>query len=340
MPPRPFPQSLSIGTDICRYTRFLKYFPKHQHPQNTTTAISSQTLLFKLFDKVFLPSEQREFWRRFQAPTATSRRLVPSSGSGSAPYQQHWDEQRAEKAARYIGGRWAAKEAVIKAFSSERRLMLRDVEIRSNLITKQPLAVVLDQASKPRYQSAEEVYADLTRRWQLSKELAKQLGEGAAGAALDKESRNIEEFTSRQHTAEANKHLVQQEGPNNEQERQTTPSSAAAAATATPRILPEKGLLNLNAVTQLLEHESQPSSSSSSTSPAEEQQNEPKQKPATVAEKSQSKRHQQLEEEIKRLRETERAEKDDEWENLQGQIVQVSISHDGKYCVATALAAV
>lgn len=334
MPPRPFPQSLSIGTDICHYTRFSKYFPPHQHHQNTTTEISSQTLLFKLFDKAFLPSEQRAFWRRFHAPSVTSRQSVSGSGSvATSPQIQRWDRQRAEEAARYIGGRWAAKEAVIKAFAAERRLMLRDVEIRRDAKTKQPLAVVLDETSNTKHQSAKEVYASLARRWQLREELSKQQEEGAAGVAPAKGLRIIKEPFMNRHTArrlEFKNDLPQQE-PANEPEPALTP-------TPTPSILSEKGILDLNAVTQFLEQDQQPSSSSTAN-PAQEQEQQQKQDAdmQETTEEPQIERS-RVHEEMVRLRKEEQAE--DAWNNLQGQVVKVSISHDGEYCVATALAAV
>ncbi|KAG9597734.1 hypothetical protein KCU77_g2568, partial [Aureobasidium melanogenum] len=336
MPPRPFPQTLSIGTDICHYTRFLKYFPTHQ---NTTTAISSQTLLFKLLDKLLLPSEQRDFWRRFQAPSTTFRRFAPGARGDVAvsPQIHQWDEQRAQEAARHLGGRWAAKEAVIKAFSSQRRLMLRDVEIRRDAKTKQPLAVVLDETGNTKHQSAREVYGNLVRRWKLRERLASLQREGAGGGAPDKGLRIIKEPSLNRHTArslEFKEDLPQQESTSEPE----TPAAAPASAPA-PSILSEEGILDLTAVTKLLDQQ-QPSSSAP---PTQEPQEAQQQKQDTNLqdnreEPQRSKRSHQLEEEMKRLRKEEQAE--DAWNNLQGQIVKVSISHDGEYCVATALAAV
>lgn len=337
MPPRPFPQSLSIGTDICHYTRFSKYFPTHRNLENTTTKISPQTLLFKLFDRAFLPSEQRDFWRRFHAPSATSRQGVSGSGSGAvSPQMQRWDSQRAEEAARYIGGRWAAKEAVIKAFASERRLMLRDVEIRKDAKNKQPLAVVLDETSNTKHQSAKEVYASLVRRWQLREELSKQQEEGAANVAPTKGLRIIKQPFLNRHTArmlEFKNDLPQQEP--------TVEPKATSASVPTPSILSEKGILDLSAVTQILSQD-QNFSPSPSTNPAQEQQQEEQQQKQDTdvqenLEELQSERS-PIHEEMVRLRKEEQAE--DAWNNLQGQVVKVSISHDGEYCVATALAAV
>lgn len=57
MPPRPFPLALNIGTDVCHTARFKKYFI--QHPTYRHSG------LFRLFDKLLLPSEQKAFWKRF-----------------------------------------------------------------------------------------------------------------------------------------------------------------------------------------------------------------------------------------------------------------------------------
>ncbi|KAH0142089.1 hypothetical protein KCU67_g14202, partial [Aureobasidium melanogenum] len=116
--------------------------------------------------------------------------------------------------------------------------------------------------------------------------------------------------------------------------------AAAPASVPTPSILSEEGILDLSAVTKLLDQQ-QPSSSSAprTQEPQEAQQQNQDTVPQEYPEESQtSKRSHQLEEELKRLRKEEQAE--DAWHNLQGQIVKVSISHDGEYCVATALAAV
>ncbi|KAH0194231.1 hypothetical protein KCV03_g504, partial [Aureobasidium melanogenum] len=350
MPPRPFAQSLSIGTDICHYTRFLKYFPtthqQHlvQNKTTTTTALpSSQALLFKFFDKTLLPSEQRDFWRRFRGPSATFRRFAPGGSAGAgdvvvSPQVHQWDEQRAQEAARHIGGRWAAKEAVIKAFSSQRRLMLRDVEIRRDAKTKQPLAVVLDETSNTKHQSAREVYASLVGRWKLRERLAKLQREGAVEVAPGKGLHIIKEPSLSRHTARSLEYKQdlppQQEQPISEPKPETT-----HAPTSTPSILSEEGILDLSAVTKLLDQQQRSFSAPPTQEPQEAQQQNQGTVPQENPEEPQtSKRSHQLEEELKRLRKEEQAE--DAWHNLQGQIVKVSISHDGEYCVATALAAV
>ncbi|KEQ58733.1 uncharacterized protein M437DRAFT_58544 [Aureobasidium melanogenum CBS 110374] len=287
MPPRPFPQTLSIGTDICHYPRFLKYFPS-SHQVTQITATSSSTPLFKLFDKTFLPSEQRVFWRRFPSPP---QRSISSTGTES----RVWNTQQANEAARYIASRWAAKEAVIKAYAAERRLMLRDVEIRKDAKTKQPFGVVRDEGEGKGYEDAREVFGKLRRRWELSRHTARK------------------------------EDMPQQEPTTLEPETATAPTSS---------ILSKNGILDLNAVTKLLDQDPKTTTSSAPQEAQQHNQTPDQQHAPTEPQTRQS----QLEEEMKRLRKQEQAE--DAFNNLQGQIVKLSISHDGEYCVATALAAV
>ncbi|KAI4725922.1 hypothetical protein E4T49_06310 [Aureobasidium sp. EXF-10728] len=347
MPPRPFPLSLSVGTDLCHHTRFLKYFPLHQHLSSTTTFLSSQTLLFRLFDKAFLPSEQRAFWRKFQdaAPTASYRRLV--LGREQRTGIQQWDEQKAIEAARYLGGRWAAKEAVIKAFSGMRRLMLRDVVIRTEGKGKAPVAIVLDESSgeeTAKSQSAQEVYAQLVKRWEFREQLKELQSEDGGSMRI------VKKASMTRHTAREQEMKKRMPGQQDEQQisppSSTTAPKPAAAATKqtspTPPILSQDGILDLSAITQILEqHQNTSSSTSSSSTPTPPQTPTPEPndaKPEPQDAKDTKNPQTSLEEEISRLRRQE--QQLDAFNNLQGQVVKISISHDGEYCVATALAAV
>jgi phosphopantetheinyl transferase (holo-ACP synthase) len=307
MPPRPFRQSLSIGTDICHYPRFTKYFPLHQHLASTTTAISSQTLLFKLFDKAFLPAEQRAFWRRFQS----------SSRRGETEQQQQWSEKKAEEAARYLGGRWAAKEAVIKAFTPQRRLVLRDVRVWSVGSGKQPLAIVVDEEEGRKYAPAKEVYEGVSRQMGLVEELRvlKKGGDAVASSGL----RIIKKAILSRHSARSMEMKKSAPPPETEASTEQSPTP-----TTTPSILSGSGILDLNAVTDILQQDGEAPSTQTTQEEVREDE-EPQIKQA------------RLQREIQRLLEEEQVE--DGWANAQGQVVKLSISHDGEYCVATALAA-
>jgi phosphopantetheine--protein transferase-like protein len=323
MPPRPFPQTISIGTDICHYPRFNKYFPIHQHLASTTTAISSQTLLFKLFDKVFVPAEQRAFWRRFQ-PSA-SRSLQPG-GAGSTE-QSFWSEKKAEEAAKYIGGRWAAKEACIKAFAQKRRLVLRDVRVWSSAQGQQPFGLVIDEVEDAKYDSAKEIYERFVRRRGLVGELKVLLQQQREGSASG--LRIIKRASLNRHTARTME-MKKMEPPLPPPLQETgssirRPLDFASSSTTPPPILFKTGILDLDAITSILNQQEETSTPSTPQAKAKED-GEPQ---------SQQDR---LQQEIERLSKEEMEE--DGWENAKGQIVKLSISHDGEYCVASALAAV
>jgi phosphopantetheinyl transferase (holo-ACP synthase) len=317
MPPRPFRQSLSIGTDICHHPRFSKYFPIHQHLASTTTAISSQSLLFKLFDKAFVPAEQRAFWRRFQPSSASKG--SPNSVVDGTEQQIFWTEKKAEEAAKFLGGRWAAKEATIKAFTAQRRLVLRDVRVWSVGQGKQPLALVVDEVEGgvKKYDSAKEVYERFLLQRRLGEELKllqRQGKQGNEGTVLPSSGglRIIKRPILSRHTARSM-----------EMKKMAPLEPETETSTKSPPILSKTGILNLNAVTDILNQGEETSTSIPAT-----------QTPQAGPQSQQ----QQLEEEIERLNREELEE--DGWDNMQGQIVKVSISHDGEYCVATALAAV
>jgi phosphopantetheinyl transferase (holo-ACP synthase) len=312
MPPRPFRQSLSIGTDICHHPRFSKYFPIHQHLASTTTAISSQTLLFKLFDKALVPAEQRAFWRRFQ-PSSSTPKKSPNTPNNTE--QIFWTEKKAEEAAKFLGGRWAAKEATIKAFTTQRRLVLRDVRVWSVGQGKQPLALVVDEVDGGvQYDSAKEVYEKFALQRRLGEELKllQQGKEKDAGLPGSGGLRIIKTPMLSRHTARSI-----------EMKKTAPPEQEMESSTTSPPILSKTGILNLNAVTDILnQQQEEPSAALPDVQALQEPQS----------------RQQQLQEEIDRLSREELEE--DGWDNMQGQIVKLSISHDGEYCVATALAAV
>jgi phosphopantetheinyl transferase (holo-ACP synthase) len=329
MPPRPFPQTISIGTDICHYPRFNKYFPIHQHLASTTTAISSQTLLFKLFDKVFVPAEQRAFWRRFQ-PSA-SKSLQPG-GAGSTE-QSFWSEKKAEEAAKYIGGRWAAKEACIKAFAQKRRLVLRDVRVWSSAQGQQPFGLVVDEVEEGvKYDSAKEIYERFVRWRGLVGELKVLLQQQREGSASG--LRIIKRASLNRHTARTME-MKKMEPPPPPPQQETgssirRPVDFASSATTPPQILSKTGILDLNAITSMLNQQEEPSTLTTTTSQTPQAETKEDAEPQTQQDR--------LQKEIERLSKEETEE--DGWENAQGQIVKLSISHDGEYCVATALAAV
>lgn len=127
MPPpllRPFPiPSLSIGTDIAHIPRIARL-------------VASQRTLPRFLRKLFTSREERAFHLRF--PLGGS----PDSDSGSSSGGEQ--QRREDAAARYLAGRWAAKEAVVKA-CSWRRLMFDEIQILKDEGGKRVYGVILDR---------------------------------------------------------------------------------------------------------------------------------------------------------------------------------------------------
>ncbi|KJX94207.1 4 -phosphopantetheinyl transferase superfamily protein [Zymoseptoria brevis] len=103
MPPRPFPLQLGIGIDIIHKPRLRRLVLK-----DLDEARSLRALLRRMLTQ----SEQREFWGRMPPEGLL---LQSEHGIGTV--------------VDYLAGRWAAKEAAIKA-GKPRNLRLMEVEIR------------------------------------------------------------------------------------------------------------------------------------------------------------------------------------------------------------------
>ncbi|TIA55547.1 hypothetical protein D6C79_00376 [Aureobasidium pullulans] len=309
MPPRPFPLALNIGTDVCHTARFKKYFI--QHPTYRHSG------LFRLFDKLLLPSEQKAFWKRFplgkevegsdgevyagevegkeQVGERQIEGLVRKVGQieeqkVTTKESAIWDTESRKACVDYIGGRWAAKEAIIKAYAPKRRLLLRDIEIRRNSTTREPYGIVLDTPppSRKGLSSAKFIYK----------------------AILEKEALTRPSTLPIEHQHRSSGQIIEQQ-----QQQQQQPS----------RILSDEGILDLNAVTAALNH---PSTSTSPSPTPNIIRNHPARETETSTATDKALKLQM-----------ENAKEAMELVDVQGEIVKVSISHDGEYCVATALAA-
>jgi holo-[acyl-carrier protein] synthase len=130
MPPpllRPFPiPCLSVGTDIAHIPRIAKL-------------VASRRTLPRFLRKLFTAREERAFHLRFPLG---DRGLESDSGSSSSEGEEH--QRREDAAARYLAGRWAAKEAVVKA-CSWRRLMFDEIQILRDEGGKRVYGVILDR---------------------------------------------------------------------------------------------------------------------------------------------------------------------------------------------------
>ncbi|KAI7209937.1 hypothetical protein KC343_g2176 [Hortaea werneckii] len=143
MPPRPFPFALGIGTDIChrkRIEQLLLKPPPQARKKNLT----------RFLVRFLTSREINIFWRKFEVDAA----LFSS---------------QLEDVTRYLAGRWAAKEATIKA-CQWRQLSFKHIQIlrQKNSLgvdqTGATYALILDRPasafhaafdSKSRYQSSD-----------------------------------------------------------------------------------------------------------------------------------------------------------------------------------------
>jgi holo-[acyl-carrier protein] synthase len=126
---RPFPfPSLSIGTDIAHIPRIAKL-------------VASQRKLPRFLRKVLTSREERDFHVRFPQKLSDSA----ESDSGFSENNQNSTRRIDEAAAaRFLAGRWAAKEAVVKA-CSWRSLTFDEIQIRRDVGSRRVYGVILDK---------------------------------------------------------------------------------------------------------------------------------------------------------------------------------------------------
>lgn len=123
---RPFPfPSLSIGTDIAHIPRIARL-------------VASERTLPRFLRKVLTSREEREFHVRF------SKSGYESSNSDSGIGGETQDSRWVDEAARFLAGRWAAKEAIVKA-CSWRSLTFDEIQIRKDVGSKRIYGVILDK---------------------------------------------------------------------------------------------------------------------------------------------------------------------------------------------------
>ncbi|KAH7047493.1 hypothetical protein B0J12DRAFT_667156 [Macrophomina phaseolina] len=129
MPPRPFPLPYSIGVDICSIQRIKSLLQRPRTQPSSLPPSSSLPRLHPFLTRVFSFREILLFSHRFK-------------GLLHEPAADH-DPAIVSSATRYLAGRFAAKEAVIKAVQP-RRILLKDVLVAAE--GSQPYAIVLDDS--------------------------------------------------------------------------------------------------------------------------------------------------------------------------------------------------
>ncbi|KAH8593506.1 hypothetical protein B0O99DRAFT_688728 [Bisporella sp. PMI_857] len=154
MPPRPFPfPSLQVGTDICSVKRIYKLLTKDngKHAGRFMSKVlvdqERKDAKLKYAGLALRLGDQRDGTgagnAQIAGTTSGANILVP--GSNSMPKEPHAEMMRA---AEYLAGRFAAKEAAIKAHRN-RRLTFQDIWIRKqdpkNGLTQAPETLIIGE---------------------------------------------------------------------------------------------------------------------------------------------------------------------------------------------------
>ncbi|GAB7339800.1 hypothetical protein MBLNU457_6349t1 [Dothideomycetes sp. NU457] len=161
MPVRNAGVPFSIGIDITQISRFRHYCDhpwglKSMHYCDDPSGLKSNHMnkLLRFFDKIFTAPEQQLFWHRYQ---------------GTEKLRS--DSRARTDATQYLASRWAAKEAIIKAWKA-RRLQMLDIEIHARE-RQAPLAIVLDKKRPHLFETSEKIPGErqarrILREWMES----------------------------------------------------------------------------------------------------------------------------------------------------------------------------
>ncbi|EME79432.1 uncharacterized protein MYCFIDRAFT_79493 [Pseudocercospora fijiensis CIRAD86] len=122
MPPRPFPSQLRVGTDICQVSRIAKLIAKQRRPDSKPGASLHSFLRHLLTFR-----ERLEFDLRYDKENKGY-----DTGKPSVSVIHH------------LAGRWAAKEAIIKALKP-RKVTFADIEVLRRPGSNSTVGVILDR---------------------------------------------------------------------------------------------------------------------------------------------------------------------------------------------------
>ncbi|OJJ05892.1 hypothetical protein ASPVEDRAFT_32236 [Aspergillus versicolor CBS 583.65] len=132
----PFPYPLGLGTDICHIPRIRRILA-NEKPQYAE----------QFAQKIFGPAERGEFNSRYQKLLQCKRdglETVPASAIDSLVRDKY--DQKLWQLSSWVAGRFAAKEAAIKAVSP-RRLKWHQAEVVVRAGQMKPLLVIHDAQS-------------------------------------------------------------------------------------------------------------------------------------------------------------------------------------------------
>lgn len=136
MPPlRPFPfPSLSIGTDIAHTPRIARLVRSHRTRP-------------RFLRRVLTGREERDFHLRFPQDHKTKHDSAQTQSLREE--SSNSDGLWLAEAARFLAGRWAAKEAIVKA-CSWRKLTFDEIQVLKERGGKRVFGVILDRADVSR----------------------------------------------------------------------------------------------------------------------------------------------------------------------------------------------
>jgi phosphopantetheinyl transferase (holo-ACP synthase) len=116
MKPLPFPYALNIGTDVVHLPRILRLISR---PRAKKDNESSESYLERFTRRILCPSEQQDFHSRFSRLRLTTHGEKNDNSSSSSPSSRNPSPQQpiiiTTEMARWLAGRFAAKEAARKA---------------------------------------------------------------------------------------------------------------------------------------------------------------------------------------------------------------------------------
>ncbi|KAF1813302.1 hypothetical protein P152DRAFT_313674 [Eremomyces bilateralis CBS 781.70] len=132
---RPFPLPIRIGTDICHIPRIAYLLTPHSSP----SSLRSHRLT-RFVTRLLHPIEAAHFWNRYRRAVEE----VPDPGDRDAGARA-WTS-------RFLAGRWAAKEAAIKALGYRpphafHQIVLYSAPTAADGTSVAPRLIVLDEVN-------------------------------------------------------------------------------------------------------------------------------------------------------------------------------------------------
>jgi holo-[acyl-carrier protein] synthase len=112
----PFPVPMNIGTDIVHIPRIYRMITRNPFSKTSRTAQTFSPIVLDRFTRRILTDQEREYFHSKFPPLRNRSPPAPSSTSAAAAaVSLSYNSADAEPMARWLAGRFAAKEAARKA---------------------------------------------------------------------------------------------------------------------------------------------------------------------------------------------------------------------------------